>query len=73
MSREAAKLLLEVAQRITGELDVTLAAVEPLCTKDEFSAYKLMVGKVMGETLVEMINPIISKYPDLTPPGLKPP
>jgi hypothetical protein len=73
MSREASRLLLGSARRITADLDLTLADVELLCTKDEFAAYKRMVGKVMGEALLEIINPIIRKYPELTPRGFRPP
>ena len=68
MSHEAAKLLLETTLRHVGEQDTALAAVQRHCAPDEFAAYRRMVGKVMGEMLLEMINPIIDKYPDLKPP-----
>jgi len=30
-----------------------------------------MIGRSMGAMLLEVINPIITKYPDLTPAGLR--
>jgi hypothetical protein len=70
MSREAAKLLLETALKYAAEQDATLTTVEPLCTQDEFAACRLMVGEAMGAVLLELINPIVGKYPDLKPPQM---
>ncbi len=32
---------------------------------------KQMVGKSMGAMLLDVINPIVAKYPDLKPPQLE--
>lgn len=67
MSRQAAKLLLDVILRHGAEQDAVLADIEKLCTKDEFDRYKRMIGKSMGTMLLDVINPIVGKYPELKP------
>jgi hypothetical protein len=67
MSREAAKKLLDTVLRQSGELDSVLTDIQPMCTREEFSEYRLIVGNVMGSVLFDAINPIVAKYPDLKP------
>jgi hypothetical protein len=70
MSREAAKKLLSIVLRHAAEQDVALVELQKICSEDEFNQYKKMVGKSMGAMLLEIINPIVAKYPDLKPPEL---
>jgi hypothetical protein len=71
MCYEAAKLLLDSALKQSAALDAALALVEPLCNSAQFSSFKQMVGGAMGAMLVELINPIVAKYPDLKPSGME--
>jgi hypothetical protein len=70
MSRDAAKIIIEVVTRNAAEQDAVLKQIQPLCSEGEFSEYRLMIGKSMGAMLFEIINPIVAKYPDLKPPEL---
>lgn len=70
MSQEAAKKLLSVVLRHSAEQDAALVELQKVCPEDEFKQYKKMVGKSMGAMLIEIINPIVAKYPDLKPPEL---
>lgn len=71
MSRDNAKVILELVLRHCAEQDATLASIRSMCTDEEYSTYKQMIGRSMGEMLLEVINPIIGLYPDLKPPELK--
>ena len=71
MSRDAARMILDVAIKNAAEQDAVLAEIQPLCTEDEFSEYRRMIGKSMGAMLFEIINPIVGKYPELKPDQLK--
>jgi hypothetical protein len=71
MSREVAKMLLEIMLRQGAELDAFLIDIEGECTEQEFSQLKTIVGKVMGSILLDAINPIVAKYPDLKPRQLR--
>jgi hypothetical protein len=65
MQREAAKKLLETVLRQSGELDVLLTEIKATCTPEEFREFRTIVGNVMGAVLLDAINPIVAKYPDL--------
>jgi hypothetical protein len=70
MSRNAAKIMMEVAIRNAAEQDAALKEIQPLCTEAEFGEYRRMIGRSMGAMLFEIINPIVAKYPELKPPEL---
>jgi hypothetical protein len=71
MSREAAKIVMELVTRNAAEQDAVLTEIQSLCTEDEFNEYRLMIGKSIGAMLFEIINPIIAKYPELKPAELR--
>ena len=71
MSREAAKIIMEVVARNAAEQDAALTKIQPLCTENEFNEYRRMIGKSMGTMLVEIIHPVIAKYPELKPLQLR--
>jgi hypothetical protein len=71
MSRDAAKIVMELVTRNAAEQDAVLTEIQSLCTEDEFNEYRLMIGKSIGAMLFEIINPIIAKYPELKPAELR--
>jgi hypothetical protein len=44
-----------------------LIEIQAKCTPEEFISYKGMIGKSMGAMLLDVINPIVAKYPGLKP------
>jgi hypothetical protein len=71
MSREAAKKILDLIIRQGAEQDAILAEVQPICSDDEFARYKQMIGQCMGCMLLDVINPIVERYPELKPSQLE--
>lgn len=71
ISRDAAKIIMEIVTKNAAEQNAALARIQPMCSEDEFNDYRRMIGKSMAGTLFEVINPIVAKYPDLKPPELK--
>jgi hypothetical protein len=71
MSRDAAKIIMEVVTRNAAEQDAALAQIQSLCTEDEFGEYRRMIGRSMGAMFFEIISPIVVKYPELKPSELK--
>lgn len=67
VASEVNKLMLEYS----GKLDASLQVVKDRCSTEEFVAYRTVVGKLLGEMLVEVMNPIYVQHPDLKPPELK--
>jgi hypothetical protein len=61
-----------LVQRHTTELNEFLKLVQAESDPEEFIRYRKVVGKLMGEMLLEILTPICKEYPDLTPEALKP-
>lgn len=70
MSEDAAKIIMEVVTRNAAEQDAVLTKIQSLCSEDEFNGYRQMIGRSMAATLVEIIHPIVAKYPELKPTQL---
>jgi len=71
MSRDAAKIVMELVTRNAAERDAVLTEIQSLCTEEEFNEYRLMIGRSIGAMLFEIINPIVAKYPELKPSKLR--
>jgi hypothetical protein len=65
--KELAKHLLYIAHRCLGMLDNSVALSMRYCTEEESLKYKMAVGRVMGELLCEIMDPMVWEYPDLDP------
>lgn len=66
VAAEVSKCLLE-ANRL---LNQAVAVANAGSSMEEFSAFRLAIGKVLGELLVEVVNPLYRQHPDLKPPEL---
>jgi hypothetical protein len=67
VSREISELMLDIGRR----LDASVATVELSCGESELRAYRRAVGKVLGEVLLEVLNPLYREHPGLKPAGLR--
>jgi hypothetical protein len=45
--------------------------IRSICAVDEFQEYKQMIGQSMGCMFLDVINPLVERYPDLKPPQLE--
>ncbi len=64
-----ANKIAEIMQDCTARLDKSVALVQDECGPEELKIYRRAVGKVMGELLLEVLNPLYAKHPSLKPPG----
>jgi hypothetical protein len=71
MSHDAAKAILDLILRHSAEQNRVLLDIEGACSAEEFREYKQMIGASMGSMLLDVINPIVAKYPELRPPQLE--
>jgi hypothetical protein len=67
----------EVAARVSqlmlefgAKLDESVALAKLRCSEAEFKAYRAIVGRLMGEMLLEVMNPLYAEHPDLKPKEL---
>jgi hypothetical protein len=68
---DTARQISELALKIRRRLDGSVAHVLATCSPDEFTAYRKAVGKVTGELLTEILNPLYAAHPQLKRPDLR--
>jgi hypothetical protein len=66
----AAKQVSELMLHIGKQLDGSLHVIQSMCTPDEFKAYRQCIGKIMGEILLSVLNPLYAEHPALKPEEL---
>ena len=66
IARQVSDLMIEFSAR----LDRSILTVQERCSPEEFKVYRLAVAKVLGEMLLEVMNPLYAEHPGLKPPGL---
>ena len=71
MKKENAILLSELMLEYGTKLNGALVQIEPNCNKEEFEIYRKAIAKIMGYMLIEVMNPIYEKFPELKPDNLK--
>ncbi|MHC1727307.1 MAG: hypothetical protein AB9866_15095 [Syntrophobacteraceae bacterium] len=60
-------LMLEFGARI----DDSILLVKEHCSYEEFHMYRMAAGRVMGEMLLNIMNPIYTEHPELKPSELE--
>ena len=67
----------EVASRVSNlmlefseKLNDSVALSKERCSDAEFKAYRAVVGRLMGEMLLGVMNPLYQEHPDLKPKEL---
>jgi hypothetical protein len=66
VARRISDLMIE----ISGRLDTSIANVRDQCSSEEFQAYRRAVGGILGEILLEVLNPLYAEHPALKPPEM---
>lgn len=66
VARRISDLMIEVSAR----LDSSIVTVRDQCSSEEFRAYQHAVGAVLGEILLEVLNPLYAEHPSLKPPEM---
>ena len=66
-NRAAAEILFKAAFDAYCGVDAALARIAPDLTPDELHASRRVVGRVMGEILCEITEPILKVHPELLP------
>ncbi|MBI3900351.1 MAG: nuclear receptor NHR-99 [Gammaproteobacteria bacterium] len=67
MDRKTAEQLMKNFVALTGPLNAATSLANNIADKDEQSAVRREIGKVMGRIYTELMTPIIRQYPDLDP------
>lgn len=65
---EVAKHISNLMLDFSAQLDTSVALVRERCSQVELEAYRLAVGRIMGDMLLEVMNPLYKIHPNLRPP-----
>lgn len=70
MKREVAKEVIELMLEFGERLDKSVALVQQNAPENETTEYRRAVGSLMGDMLLNIMNPIFSEHPELKPDQL---
>ena len=68
---EVAQYISDLMIEVGGRLDSSVQVVARKCPQEESQAYKRAVGNVLGEMLLQIMNPLYRVHPSLKPHGLE--
>jgi hypothetical protein len=69
-NRDIAKQIVDLMLETGARIDESVALVQARGTVDDLENYRHAAGAVMGEILIEVLNPLFKRHPDLAPPQL---
>jgi hypothetical protein len=64
METSVAKQLSDELNDIIGRLDESVRLVMDRCSKAEFTAYRSVIGRVMGMLVLDVLNPLYASNPE---------
>jgi hypothetical protein len=67
IAQQVSDLMVDIQSR----LNHSIVLVQQKCSPEEFKAYRLAVGRIMGEMLLEVVNPLYVQHPALKPPEME--
>ncbi|WP_422039621.1 hypothetical protein [Roseibium sp.] len=70
MKKEVAAQVVDLFLEFGARLDQSVSLVQHASSESEYNTYRRSVGKVMGNMLLDVMNPIFEAYPDLKPEEL---
>ncbi|VBB14310.1 hypothetical protein [Burkholderia stabilis] len=68
--KQIASALSGMILQMGADLDRSLMTVKASCPDSEFVAYREFVSHVLTTMLVDFMNPLYARHPDLKPPEL---
>jgi hypothetical protein len=71
MKKDTAERVLLLAREASTKINESLKVVQESESPAVFEQYRTAAGTVMGELYFSVIEPILTKYPALTHPGMK--
>jgi len=68
---DTAKYVSDLMLDISGRLDESVGIVKTACTSEEEAAYRRSIGRILGNILLEVLNPLYAEHPSLKPAGFE--
>jgi len=61
----------KIMRDCSATLNESIRRVMETCPDEEFKAYRLVIGQIMGAIYLDVMRPIHRRYPDLEPEELR--
>lgn len=71
MKNSTAQNLSMLMLELTAKLNESVTLVRDTCDEEEFIHYRKVVATIMGNILIDVLNPIYEEFPELKPPELR--
>ncbi|WP_041490742.1 hypothetical protein [Burkholderia cepacia] len=68
--KQIASVLNDMILQMGADLDRSLLTVKASCPDSEFVAYREFVSQLLTTMLLDFMNPLYARHPDLKPPDL---
>ena len=65
-AQQVSQLMLDISE----QLNQSIFLVQDRVTAEELALYRRAVGRIMGEILLEVLNPLYQEHPELKPDPL---
>ncbi|KVM88947.1 hypothetical protein GR157_19460 [Burkholderia sp. 4701] len=69
-NKHIASVLNDMILQMGADLDRSLQTVKESCAESEFIAYRDFVSSLLDTMLLDFMNPLYARHPDLKPPEL---
>ena len=70
-NKETAREVEKMMQQCSAILDDSIRRVMETCPEEEFKVYRRVIGRIMGDIYLNVMQPIHQQYPDLEPEEMK--
>ena len=71
MDKATAEQVDRLARHAQGQLNDAIRAVQATSSQEEFEKFRLVVGRITGAIVVDVLQPLYAEHPDLMPPELR--
>ena len=68
---DVARHINSVMFEVSEQINQSIWLVKNECTTQEFDAYRKACAKILGDILLEVLNPIYAAHPEIKPNELK--
>ena len=66
VAKQVSDLMVELSQKIND----SIILVQEKCTEEEFTTYRRVAARVLGEIYLDIMTPVYQLHPSLKPAGL---
>lgn len=71
MDQDTARQVDHLSRNANAALNEAIRVVQSSCAPEEFEAFRLAVGKIMGAVVIDVLQPLYAAHPEIVPVELR--